>query len=127
MTAITLGPNGGVSRIAGNSQAITLNWIPSDLGPVPENFKTDPNASYNVARALKGLRDQLLAVKSGGQCLKFSDSNQITLAFTAERARSVGIKFNLVVLSLDTSSTQTISAGNTLTVDLDFGNTILFQ
>ena len=124
VAGITLGPTGGIAGIADNSQTITLNF-----DPVPGQTTAvvaTPGASLSLARALIGLRDQLLAVQSGGQCVKFSSTqtNQISLAFTAERDLTGGIKFNLVVLSIDATTTQKIKSSNTITVNLDLAGSM---
>ncbi len=124
--AVTLGPTANFGRTVYNSQVITLNLEPGILnGKTP----TGDNSDLRLASALIGLRDQLLAVKDSGQCVKFSDKgdSKLALAFTAENVNGGGVKFNLVVLSLDASDKQTTKVGNTLTVTLALDGTQFFR
>jgi len=123
MGGVTLAPTGGGARSVTNSQIIVMNLLPGTSSD--PSMRPDPNASNSLARALLGLRDQLLAVRSGGQCLKFAaeQPNKITLAFSAGREVKGGIKLNLGVLALGVTSSEKAEAANTVTVTLDFTGT----
>lgn len=125
--AVTLGPSGGFSSGTTNSQKVVLNFVPEGknvAGSTP-GVKTD----YVLAKALLTLRDQLIAVKSDGACLRFDDDpanmSSLELAFTAESTASAGVKFNVVVLSVGAGRSRTVATGNVITVFLDFGGVLL--